>query len=546
MIIDTKTPLGVPFRIGNYLKRNRAEYALFLAVRLLQVLLALALPILLSRCIDQISGKGEALSISLTWFFALTLLEFISTVVVNEWNVRLSNRIAFQIEFETMRHLKHVPYQAIRGYDDAYLTQRVNNDSVMAADFIVEKLPFFATDLLLIAVMIPMTCRINLRLGLLLIGFVSVYLLSYRLTRGRLSRQGAAMFETRGNFFALLSNQLLNLLVIRVNAWYEETDWEFVKTVESFFKTSVTYLRTVNLISAGNALLTRIAFGAAIVLLAGGVKSGAVSIGTLSIAVIYIQLLLTKLQSATEFGRIREEYRIAKNRLIELNAFELEKNGDTQLAELERIEAKNLTVSYDSAPIFSGLDVTLEKGNLYVIRGENGSGKTTLINTLLGVLEADSGGIFYNGIPLERIDHIAARKNLFAVTSQEPYLYSGTLRENIAYGSGKSFNPETADPLVREFLSFCETRAQGFDTPIQGKNAKLSGGEKQKISLSRSLIKHAGVMIFDEPTNALDAGSVDAFLAYLQKIKQGRIVIVISHHASILAAADRLISLEKA
>lgn len=96
-----------------------------------------------------------------------------------------------------------------------------------------------------------------------------------------------------------------------------------------------------------------------------------------------------------------------------------------------------------------------------------------------------------------------------------------------------------------EFGTSFKNRAMGPDTLIQGKNADLSGGEKQKISLSRALIKTVGVMIFDKPTNALGAGSIAAFLVHLQEIKHDRIMIVISHHASLIAAADRLITLKK-
>lgn len=183
----------------------------------------------------------------------------------------------------------------------------------------------------------------------------------------------------------------------------------------------------------------------------------------------------------TEFGRKREEFRSAKTRLFEPNSFELERNGVEKLVRTDRIEAKNLTVRYDSTPIFSGLNLVLEKGLFCVVRGENGSGKTTLLNALLGVLEAKTGEILYSGIPLSRIDRYAARKSLFTITNQEPYLCNGTFRDNIAYGAERPLDPDKTELIVRGFLSSFKNRGLVLDTLIQGETPNFPAGKSRKF-----------------------------------------------------------------
>ena len=201
-----------------------------------------------------------------------------------------------------------------------------------------------------------------------------------------------------------------------------------------------------------------------------------------------------------------------------LNRIKLEKNGNLTVESIREIKTKRLSVKYTAGNVIKNLDLSFRRGNIYVIRGDNGSGKTTLINTILGVLNATEGEIYYNEHQISSIDMYSVRKKLYAVTTQEPYIYSGTLSENITYGSNKSYTQEVSPTIISEFLSFFDKQEKKENTYITSKNTALSGGEKQKISICRALLKNSDVLIFDEPTNALDAESIDLFFSYLNAI----------------------------
>lgn len=543
MTVDEIKNFYPQFSIRNILKKNKKEYMVYIFAKLFQILLLVIIPGILSMFIDRIENGELGISDNVIYFFILAIFEFFITIVVNELNVRLSNRIAFQIEYNTIGRIKHVPYVLVKDYDDAYLAQRINNDAVIIGDYIVEQFPYFISDALFVFLIIILTFSINISVGILIIAFIVLYLVLYFTTRKLVYKQGGDMFEAQGNFFAMLSNQFLNILSIKVNSWYKETDLEFAKIVTVFFDRSVKYLRTINTIAAANLLICRMAYGSAIILLGAVIADEALSIGSFVVIIMYIQLLLSKLQSATEFGRKREEYRVAKHRIEKFDSLKTELNGKIVLNNITEISAQNIAVKYSSKNILDNVSLSLKKGNIYVVRGENGSGKTTLINALLGVLDTASGTILYDNQEISEIDMYSARKTLFSVVTQEPYIYNGTLAENLIYGSEVSSNPKMDVPIIHDFLSFFECKEQKENTYITSKNTSLSGGEKQKISICRALLKNSDILVFDEPTNALDSNSIDKLLLYFSEIKAEHIIIVISHNDKVINIADKIIDL---
>ena len=148
----------------------------------------------------------------------------------------------------------------------------------------------------------------------------------------------------------------------------------------------------------------------------------------------------------------------------------------------------------------------------------------------------------YNGTNIRNIDMFAARKNLISFSEQEPFLFNDTIHYNLAFGNEEITNIDQYAGILhmKDFL-----REHGLDFVINEKNSNLSGGEKQKISILKTLCKNSPVMIFDEPTSALDAKTTQRFMEYLQQIKQDKIIILISHDAAVKEMCDCAIELMK-
>lgn len=535
------------FRIGKYLKNLLQGYILYLVVLVISVILSLFIPFYLSKCIDNIVNTEWNASIVtyLFTFFLVILAELIFYIFMQNGNVRLSNKLAFMIEYDALSHIKFVPFSVIKKYNDTYLTQRINNDAVAIGDYFVEKLPYFVSNILLIAATYVLVFSINLKIGFLFVGFIGVYGLGYFISKKILYERREVMLETQGNFFAMLSNQIFNILTIKINSWYKETNLEFARGVEPFFKSSVKFLRVNFTISGVNLFMTRVLYGCSIVILGIELHYGKVSLGELATITIYIQILLSKIQEASQFGQQREQFRVSEDRIAELFKLQMEQNGEVRLETINFITAENISISFENKNVFSGKNAEFKKGNIYLITGENGAGKTTFIYTLLGIVEMSDGNVFYNDRNLTELDLYSLRRKNIAVARQEPVLQNGTIYENLAYGlEDKKLRLEgdIQSEGVRGLLAFTKRLEKGLDTVITSKNITLSGGEKQKVEICRVLLKNADVMIFDEPTSALDVESIECFLQEINRIKRDHIIMIISHDEKLRNVADEILA----
>jgi ATP-binding cassette subfamily B protein len=193
------------------------------------------------------------------------------------------------------------------------------------------------------------------------------------------------------------------------------------------------------------------------------------------------------------------------------------------------------------------IDVTLKKGETIAVVGPSGSGKSTLVKLLVGLYKPESGRLYYNDIPSSQIRLSDLRLKL-GVVSQESQLFSGTLRENLQFVKPEATNAEMQHALKKSaaetLLNRCEN---GLDTTIGEGGIKVSGGEKQRISIARALLRNPDVMVFDEATSALDSLTEKEITNTIREIsnQKDRINVMIAHRLSTIMHADCIYVLEK-
>ena len=198
------------------------------------------------------------------------------------------------------------------------------------------------------------------------------------------------------------------------------------------------------------------------------------------------------------------------------------------------IQAEALSFSYEDKEIINCLDFNINQGDKICICGKNGSGKSTLIKILCGVLEQYQGSIKLNGEELGSIAVKDLRRQL-AVVEQDPFLFAGTIRQNIHLG-----NPDADDKKVKEVMDELKI---GYlaDREVSAVRNELSGGEKQRVSLARALLKNASLLIFDEPSNNIDEKTEQWLCEFIQK--SPKTIIFVSHDDQLLRIADKKIQL---
>lgn len=255
-----------------------------------------------------------------------------------------------------------------------------------------------------------------------------------------------------------------------------------------------------------------------------------------------------------EIGNILLSYREAEASLNNFNTLmnkapEPQPANAQHLGEINTLEFKNVVFKHQSASqrAIDDIEFAVKKGETIAFVGPSGSGKTTLMKLLVGLYRPLQGKILYNGIDETSINFDDLRNQIGFVT-QDTQLFSGTIRENLTF-----VNPQATDADVQEALNkaSCQSlllRAEkGLDTTIGEGGLKLSGGEKQRISIARALLRKPRLLLFDEATSALDSLTEEEITTTIRQISSSRnqITILIAHRLSTIMHADRIYVLEK-
>ena len=193
------------------------------------------------------------------------------------------------------------------------------------------------------------------------------------------------------------------------------------------------------------------------------------------------------------------------------------------------------------------ISFTAEKGETIAFVGPSGAGKSTLVKLLVGLYRPQTGHILYNGKEGNDIDFDELRSQIGFVT-QDTQLFSGTIKENLLFAAPNATDDDLIEALHKASCENLLTRAEkGLDTMIGEGGLKLSGGEKQRLSIARALIRHPHLLIFDEATSSLDSLTEEAITNTIRQISslKNQITIMIAHRLSTIMHADRIYVLEK-
>ena len=196
-------------------------------------------------------------------------------------------------------------------------------------------------------------------------------------------------------------------------------------------------------------------------------------------------------------------------------------------------------------PLLTDIHFTVPHGQMYAIVGPSGSGKSTVVNLLPRLYDVDKGAVKIGAYNVKTIDLEYLRDNIGVVT-QETYLFNGTIKENLLYAKADATDEEIENACrIASIHDFIVSQPAGYDTDVGNRGLNLSGGEKQRISIARVILKNPKILILDEATSALDSISENAIQDALDQLMKGRTSIVIAHRLSTILKADKILVVNK-
>lgn len=210
-----------------------------------------------------------------------------------------------------------------------------------------------------------------------------------------------------------------------------------------------------------------------------------------------------------------------------------------------RVEYQNVGFSYEKGKsVLKNVSFTIDPGKKLALVGESGEGKSTLANLMLRFYELNEGNILIDGQPIDSITQESLRSNI-GVVFQEPQLFSGTVKDNIGYGTKKPTEKQLiAAAKAANAYDFIKKLPKGFDTEIGERGVKLSGGQKQRIAIARAIMKNPPILILDEATSSLDSKAEHEVQGALERLMANRTTMIIAHRLSTISDVDTVVGIK--
>ena len=319
------------------------------------------------------------------------------------------------------------------------------------------------------------------------------------------------------------------------------------------FTSSSEYLRDSRLqVDNANATFSAVmalifSLGGLIVWYVGGrdVLGDTMTLGSLMAFLAYLAMFYAPLSTLSQLTTWLTSFLTGCHRVFELLDAPVETkepHQQTELANLKgEIRFENVTFGYERhRPILKDVSFTIEPGQRIGIVGRSGSGKTTLVNLLSRFYDVNQGRVLLDGIDLRDLATPTLRQNV-GVVLQEPFLFRGTIFDNLIYGRPQSSLEETVTAArAAQAHDFILRKPLGYDTWVGERGAGLSGGERQRVSIARALLYDPKVLILDEATSSIDTESEQAIQDALRVLVRGRTTLAIAHRLSTLRDSDRI------
>ena len=274
-----------------------------------------------------------------------------------------------------------------------------------------------------------------------------------------------------------------------------------------------------------------------------------ITVGVLIAFVAYIGRFYGRLDSMSRIKSVTQKAAAGAKRIFDILDHVSNVPEPAQPVKIDKlqghIEMKGLGFRYGNRSVIRGLNLEIKPGEMIGLVGHSGSGKSTLVNLLCRFYDVSDGSIQVDGVDIRRFAVADYRRNIGLVL-QEPFLFFGTIAENIAYGKPEATRAEIlAAARAAHAHEFILRLPQAYDSLVGERGQGLSGGERQRISIARALLIDPRILILDEATSSVDAETEKEIQKALDNLVQGRTTIAIAHRLSTLRKADRLVVMDR-
>ncbi len=542
-------------RILGYLTPYWVKFLMVFATILLSSVLGLLPSIITGRIVDEaLVGRDMALLIKLLLAALVTLTASqLVTVVTSYLNAWISQHIIFDMKNQMYGHLQRMSHAFFTSERQGDIITRMNTDVSGVSSVISGTLSNILSNLATVVTTLVALFGMNVKMaviGVLVIPLLILPTRSAGRTRWKLLSESQAKHDELNqliNETLSVSGSMLTKLFTREKSEYDR----FVKVNGEVTKLALKEQLSGRWFRLVMGIFTQL--GPLLIYFAGGYLiiargEAGLTVGTITAMVALVNRLYRPVESLLNIQVDFTRSLALFTRIFDYfdREIDIQSPPDAKTPDLHGADIRFEHVRFGYTPdveILHDIDFTVKAGEMAAIVGPSGSGKSTIINFIPRLWDVKGGRVTIGGVDVRDFDLHYLRSQI-GVVSQDTYLFNGTIRDNLRYAKEEATEEELiAACKAASIHDFIIAQPDGYDTQVGNRGLKLSGGEKQRISIARVILKNPAILILDEATSALDSISESAIQDALEGLMKDRTSIVIAHRLSTIMAADKILAL---
>jgi ABC-type bacteriocin/lantibiotic exporter with double-glycine peptidase domain len=530
-----------------YVKPYKFKLAIVLILTIISIIVTIINPYLLRLLIDDaIMNKDN----DLMWMLLIVMAVIgIASSLISYLGSYLSGivtgKVMINIRQDVFNHMMLLSHSYLSNSKVGDLVQKINNEIDNLRDFITNSIIRFIKNTLMIVGCTIALCWINYKLFLLILSVLPLTIIILLYFRPRIKNMIEKIRSKDSDILTFFIERFNNIKLIQSYNTYDYESLKLNKELDTRYHIGIKRIKLIAL----NSSLTGIIYSLSMILLFsyGGylIIQGNLTIGYLLAFVNYLMFLMNPAKDMQSLYMDYIRANVSMDRINEiLKTITIKEENQYRKSKFKfnkHLIIRDLIFNYDNNNILNNFNVELEKGKTYAIVGPSGSGKSTLMNILMQFRNFEQGEILVDGVSIKDIDIFELREKICFVT-QENYLFNDSIIENIKRGNIDSSIDDIIDVCKDvDIDEYIRTLDGQYESRMGDHGSKISGGEKQRLSIARSMLRNNDILILDESFASLDSESESTLLFRIRKRFKGSLILIISHRMSTIKNADEII-----
>ncbi|SPF80889.1 ABCB family ABC transporter ATP-binding protein/permease [Pseudoprimorskyibacter insulae] len=511
-------------------------------------------PILYKKAVDALDGDVPAMALGAIGLTVAYGMARFMTVAMNQGRdavfAKVGQRALRKLALETFRHIHRLSMRYHISRKTGGLS-RIVERGVKGVDFLLRFMLFSIGPLFLSLILtsVVLAYLFDIWYMIVVVVTIAIYVwFTFAVTEWRVKlRREMNRQDTDANQKAI--DSLLNFETVKYFGAEAREAKRYDTSMANYEAAAVKTGTSLAFLNAGQSFIITTGLVIVMAMAAMGVENGTLTVGDFVMVNAYM------IQITMPLNFLGSVYREIRQSLVDMGEMfnlldqpaEISDKPGAKALEVRKgeVELRNVAFGYEAErPILKGVSVHVPAGQNIALVGPSGSGKSTIGRLLFRFYDVQDGAVLIDGQDVRDVTQTSLHASI-GVVPQDTVLFNDTIRYNIAYGRDGASQAEIEEAArSAQIHDFIQSLPEGYDTMVGERGLKLSGGEKQRVGIARTLLKNPPILLLDEATSALDTDTEASIQDALARAGEGRTVITIAHRLSTIADADRIVVLQ--